>query len=168
MTSRYCLSITGIDTLQLEAYNWSLVFNLVPQSHLRRQRVSSHVFISQLPELTSVDSWMSQTLVYWVLGQFASDVATNARTGGVFRSWETVGQAISYGINAKASNKFIPFGIYIGLFAVAMPLFWLVLMELPVESRVPRIVDNEGRVVGDLAKVQAALPDERVARQIAE
>ncbi|RDW64680.1 hypothetical protein BP6252_10331 [Coleophoma cylindrospora] len=90
--------------------------------------------------------WMSQTLVYWVLGQFASDVGTNARTGGVFRSWETVGQAVSYGINSRVSNKFVPFGIYFGLFAVAMPLFYIVLQDLPVESKVLRVSEDEGSV----------------------
>ena len=97
---------------------------------------------------------MSQTLVYWILGQFASDVATNARTGGVFRSWETVGQAISYGINAKASNKYIPFGVYTGLFGISVPLLYLVVLELPKESRIAHIVDDQGNVVGDLGKVQ--------------
>ncbi|KAI1380273.1 duf895 domain protein membrane protein [Hypoxylon crocopeplum] len=99
-----------------------------------------------------VTCWMSQTLVYWVLGQFASDVATNARTGGVFRSWETVGQAVSYGINSRVANQFIPFGVYLGLFAVAMPLFWIVLMDLPTESRVLAIVDDDGNEVGHLGK----------------
>lgn len=110
---------------------------------------------------------MSQTLVYWVLGQFASDVSTNARTGGVFRSWETVGQAVSYGINSKVANQFIPFGVYVGLFAVAMPLFWVVLMDLPEESRVLAIVDDDGNAVGHLGKTaDAEQGEENVAREI--
>lgn len=107
---------------------------------------------------------MSQTLLYWMLGQFASDVTTNARTGGVFRSWETVGQAVSYGINAHASNKFVPFGIYMGLFAIGTPLFYMVLSEVPAERIVPHIVDDEGHVVGDLNKSQ--IEDQRVAREV--
>ncbi|KAI4867429.1 duf895 domain protein membrane protein [Hypoxylon rubiginosum] len=114
-----------------------------------------------------VTCWMSQTLVYWVLGQFASDVSTNARTGGVFRSWETVGQAVSYGINSKVANQFIPFGVYVGLFAVAMPLFWVVLMDLPEESRVLAIVDDDGNAVGHLGKTaDAEQGEENVAREI--
>lgn len=112
--------------------------------------------------------WMSQTLVYWVLGQFASDVGTNARTGGVFRSWETVGQAVSYGINAKAASQFIPFGVYFGLFVVAMPLFWMVLLEVPVESRMPTIVNENGCVVGSLGKAQDNAHEEAGAGDITE
>ncbi|KAJ9130960.1 Peroxidase [Pleurostoma richardsiae] len=131
------------------------------------QPTTARWFATWFPYLIYVvNGWMSQTLVYWVLGQFASDVATNARTGGVFRSWETVGQAVSYGINSKASNKFIPFGVYIGLFAVAMPLFWTVLMELPKEHRGLRIVDDEGHVVGEFTKAQQVPGEERVAREI--
>ncbi|XXG98145.1 hypothetical protein Hte_004466 [Hypoxylon texense] len=112
-------------------------------------------------------AWMSQTLVYWVLGQFASDVSTNARTGGVFRCWETVGQAVSYGINSKVANQFIPFGVYVGLFAVAMPLFWTVLMDLPVESRVLAIVDDDGHQVGHLGKTaDMEQGEENPAREI--
>ncbi|EFW99067.1 duf895 domain protein membrane protein [Grosmannia clavigera kw1407] len=111
-----------------------------------------------------VNGWMSQTLVYWILGQFASDVATNARTGGVFRCWETVGQAVSYGINAKASNKFIPFGIYIGLFIIAVPLLWLIVLELPTEKRVVRVIDDEGNAVGDLGTVKPTLVEENSTR----
>lgn len=97
---------------------------------------------------------MSQTLVYWVLGQFASDVSTNARTGGIFRSWETVGQAVSYGINSHTASQFIPFGIYFGLFVVAMPLFYMVLLEVPIEDRVLQIRTDDGQIVGDAAKIQ--------------
>ncbi|WVQ62893.1 uncharacterized protein L199_001042 [Kwoniella botswanensis] len=92
-------------------------------------------------------SWASQTLVYWVLGQFASDMTTNARTGGVFRSWETVGQAVSYGINAHSGNKYVPFGIYFGLYVISMPLFWIVLQTLPTETKRPNIQDENGQIV---------------------
>ncbi|KAH8883766.1 duf895 domain protein membrane protein [Thozetella sp. PMI_491] len=114
-------------------------------------------------DFTETGTWLSRwipwliyiTLVYWVLGQFASDVGTNARTGGVFRSWETVGQAISYGINSKASNQYIPFGLYFGIFIIATPLFWVVLMQLPVQSRIPQIMDDDGHVIGQLGKAIA-------------
>lgn len=109
---------------------------------------------------------MSQTLVYWILGQFASDVSTNARTGGVFRCWETVGQAVSYGINSKASNKFIPFGIYVGLFGIAVPLLWLIIQELPTEKRLVKVVDEDGNVVGDLGQVKPTTVEERPAREV--
>ncbi|KAF4938598.1 UNC93-like protein 2 [Colletotrichum fructicola] len=114
-----------------------------------------------LPYLIYVtNAWMSQTLVYWVLGQFASDVSTNARTGGVFRSWETVGQAISYGINSHVASQFIPFGIYFGIFVVAMPLFYMVLLEVPVEDRVLNITTDDGLIVTNAVKLQDAAIDE--------
>ncbi|OCF39058.1 hypothetical protein I317_07128 [Kwoniella heveanensis CBS 569] len=103
-------------------------------------------------------SWTSQTLVYWVLGQFASDVTTNARTGGVFRSWETVGQAVSYGINSHVGNKYVPFGIYFGLFVIAMPLFWQVVQTLPEHTKVANIADEDGHVIDDAVAGKAVVP----------
>ncbi|WVQ94653.1 hypothetical protein IAU59_001733 [Kwoniella sp. CBS 9459] len=103
-------------------------------------------------------SWTSQTLVYWVLGQFASDVTTNARTGGVFRSWETVDQAVSYGINSHVGNKYVPFGIYFGLFVIAMPLFWQGLNDLPEHTKIVNIADEDGHVIDDAAAAKATLP----------
>ncbi|KAK8869439.1 hypothetical protein IAR55_000003 [Kwoniella newhampshirensis] len=96
----------------------------------------------------NVNAWMSQTLVYWMLGQFASDVTTNARTGGVFRAWETVGQAVSYGINSHTTNKYIPFGIYIGIFLLAMPGWYMTLLEVPVETKVRGVVEEVEDVDG--------------------
>ncbi|KAK8861196.1 hypothetical protein IAR55_002015 [Kwoniella newhampshirensis] len=119
---------------------------------------SGRWFVAWFPYfIYATTSWMSQTLVYWVLGQFASDVTTNARTGGVFRSWETVGQAVSYGINSHVGNKYIPFGIYFGLFVIAMPLFWLVVQTVPKETRVVNVVNDDGVVVKE-AKTATVLP----------
>lgn len=44
---------------------------------------------------------------YWLISCYATDVQSNARHAGVFRSFEAVGQAVSYGINSHASNLFI-------------------------------------------------------------
>jgi hypothetical protein len=46
--------------------------------------------------------------IYWLISCFADDVNANARNGGVFRAIEAIGQAVSYGINAKAGNRMIP------------------------------------------------------------
>lgn len=50
------------------------------------------------------------------------------------------------------ASQFIPFGVYVGLFVVALPMFWVVLMDLPVETRVLAIVDDDGNAVGHLGK----------------
>jgi hypothetical protein len=47
--------------------------------------------------------------MYWCLGCFSTDTAANARSGGLFRSFETMGQAISYGVNSTTGNKLSAF-----------------------------------------------------------
>ncbi|CAI0647663.1 unnamed protein product [Colletotrichum noveboracense] len=118
------------------------------------------VWVMEVVRQPAEGSSFGLTLVYWVLGQFASDVSTNARTGGVFRSWETVGQAISYGINSHVASQFIPFGIYFGIFVVAMPFFYMVLLEVPVEDRVLNITTDDDLIVTNAVKLQDAAIEE--------
>jgi hypothetical protein len=47
--------------------------------------------------------------MYWCLGCFSTDTAANSRSGGLFRSFETMGQAISYSINSRSGNKLSAF-----------------------------------------------------------
>lgn len=46
--------------------------------------------------------------IYWLLSCFTVDVQGNARNGGIFRSVEAIGQAVSYGINSNVATRFIP------------------------------------------------------------
>jgi hypothetical protein len=90
---------------------------------------------------------MGQTLVYWTLGQFASDVGTNARTGGVFRSWQTVGQAISYGVDSNAGSPWISISLLLALNVASVPCLWTVMSDIPKESKEILIVDANRQIV---------------------
>ncbi|KFY89965.1 hypothetical protein V500_05361 [Pseudogymnoascus sp. VKM F-4518 (FW-2643)] len=46
--------------------------------------------------------YLCQLSLYWILGTFSTDVKASARTGGLFRAFETLGQAVSYAINSNA------------------------------------------------------------------
>ncbi|WVR06120.1 hypothetical protein IAU60_003150 [Kwoniella sp. DSM 27419] len=103
--------------------------------------------------------YMGQIYIYWVLGQFASDVNSNARVGGVYRSWETVGQAISYGMDSHVKNEYIPIAVLLALTVVVAPGLWLVVQEIPEKSKDVVVADEHGMVVeavGD--KVTQAKP----------
>jgi hypothetical protein len=81
---------------------------------------------SQVPEpsrtsLTFSTGYWCQLSIYWILGTFSTDVKSASRTGGLFRSFETVGQAISYGINSKLSGRNFPLYINIALLALSIP-----------------------------------------------
>ncbi|OCF45331.1 hypothetical protein I317_00854 [Kwoniella heveanensis CBS 569] len=91
-----------------------------------------------------VFSYMGQIYVYWILGQFASDVTSNARTGGVYRSWETVGQAVSYGMDSHVKNEYIPIGVLLALTVACAPGLWTVVKDLPEQSKEIVVADENG------------------------
>ncbi|KFY33441.1 hypothetical protein V494_07613, partial [Pseudogymnoascus sp. VKM F-4513 (FW-928)] len=45
--------------------------------------------------------YLTQLSLYWLLSTFSTDVKSSARTGGLFRAFETLGQAVSYAINSN-------------------------------------------------------------------
>ncbi|WWC58971.1 uncharacterized protein I303_101516 [Kwoniella dejecticola CBS 10117] len=72
-----------------------------------------------------------QLYLYWLLGCFSSDVKSSARTGGLFRCFETAGQAISHGINSRTSDKRIPLYINIGIFFLMVPTLSILIRMVP-------------------------------------
>ncbi|KAL7419514.1 hypothetical protein Q5752_005425 [Cryptotrichosporon argae] len=75
--------------------------------------------------------YWTQLCCYWILGTFSTDVKNAARTGGLFRAMEVIGQAISYGINSKSSDIRIPFYINCAIFAIAIPCFYGLIQMVP-------------------------------------
>jgi hypothetical protein len=71
-----------------------------------------------LPYLVIFTScYWTQIALYWILGTFSSDVKSSSRTGGLFRAFETAGQAVSYAINANSGDKKIPLYVMCVLYA---------------------------------------------------
>lgn len=64
--------------------------------------------------------------MYWILGELSTDVEGSARIGGLFRAFETAGQAVSYGINSIAGTHF-PFYINAALLVLVMPCMVLLI-----------------------------------------
>lgn len=61
-----------------------------------------------------------QLSIYWILGTFSTDVGSSSRTGGLFRAFETAGQAVSYAINSKVgSDARIPFYVNAALLVMS-------------------------------------------------
>ncbi|WWC64898.1 uncharacterized protein I303_107512 [Kwoniella dejecticola CBS 10117] len=65
--------------------------------------------------------YWTQLSLYWILGTFSSDVKSSSRTGGLFRAFETAGQAVSYAINSNSSDPKVPVYVLCALWAITMP-----------------------------------------------
>lgn len=69
-----------------------------------------------------------------MLGCLSTDVQSSARSGGLFRAFETAGQAVSYGINsASTADRRIPFYVNCGTLVLAIPCM-IMLIRMVAES----------------------------------
>lgn len=78
---------------------------------------------------------------------FATDVTSNARNGGIFRFWEAVGQAISYGVSSRRELGNTPLYGVLVVIAFQVPFTWLVIRSVPLyradDRRKPADVENK-------------------------
>lgn len=70
--------------------------------------------------------------VYWLLSCFATDVQSNARNGGIFRFWEAVGQAISYGVSSRKELGISPLYGCLVVIAFQAPFTWYIIRSVPL------------------------------------
>lgn len=88
--------------------------------------------------------YVCQLSIYWILGTFSTDVKSAARTGGLFRAFETLGQTVSYAINTnKKTDPRRAFYVNCGIMALTIPCMIALIgliPEAPVEYDIG--VDN--------------------------
>lgn len=72
-----------------------------------------------------------QLSIYWILGTFTTDVKSASRTGGLFRAFETLGQAVSYGIASRNSDPRVPLYAMAALLAVTIPCLVFLIRLIP-------------------------------------
>jgi hypothetical protein len=77
-----------------------------------------------------------------MLGTFSTDVKSSSRTGGLFRAFETAGQAVSYAINSNTGDKRIPLYVNCALLALSVPCMVTLIRMVP--SRPADIDDVAG------------------------
>lgn len=86
--------------------------------------------------------YLTQLSLYWILGTFSTDMKHSSRTGGLFRAFETAGQACSYAINSHTgSDPRIGFFVNCALLVLAVPAMILLIQMIPM---VPTSIDIDG------------------------
>lgn len=95
--------------------------------------------------------YLTQLSLYWILGTFSIDTKSVSRTGGLFRAFETAGQAVSYGINSNSSGDArIGFFVNCALLVVSVPcMYFLIGMvpEQPTEFDLDEVDSIDSRVL---------------------
>lgn len=95
--------------------------------------------------------YLTQLSLYWILGTFSIDTKSNSRTGGLFRAFETAGQAVSYGINSS-SKRDVRLGFFVNcaLLIVSVPCMWFLIglvPDRPSEIDLDEIDEDDSRVL---------------------
>ena len=96
-----------------------------------------------------VTGYWTQLTIYWVLGTFSNEMNHAARAGGVFRAFETAGQAVSYGLSS-ASNISPEISLYVNcaLLALVIPSMILLIARIPKGTSSENFT-NQARVMLD-------------------
>ncbi|KAF6797012.1 major facilitator superfamily transporter [Colletotrichum sojae] len=93
--------------------------------------------------------YWTQLSLYWILGTFSTDAGSSSRSGGLFRAFETAGQAVSYALNSQAGfDHRIPFYINAALMVVSVPCMMFLIRLIP---ETPASTDIDA---GDLAGLE--------------
>ena len=88
--------------------------------------------------------YLTQLSLYWILGTFSIDSKSVSRTGGLFRAFETAGQAVSYGINSSSGgDDRIGFFVNCALLIASVPCMCLLIGLVPEQ---PSEVDLDGEI----------------------
>ncbi|WVR07876.1 hypothetical protein IAU60_004919 [Kwoniella sp. DSM 27419] len=89
-------------------------------------------------------SYWCQLSLYWILSTFSADTKASSRTGGLFRAFETLGQAISYGINSHSSDPRVPLYVMSAVLALTIPSMVALIRLVPeTPSKIDDVADAE-------------------------
>lgn len=102
--------------------------------------------------------YWTQLSLYWILGTFSTDVKSSARTGGLFRAFETAGQATSYAINSHyGSDPRIPFYVNCAVLVLCVPCMVFLIRMVP---EAPAEIDIDAVKITDPDDKKVALDHE--------
>lgn len=103
--------------------------------------------------------YWTQLSLYWILGTFSTDMKSSSRTGGLFRAFETAGQAVSYGINSRTgSDARIPFYVNCAILVLAIPSMTMLIRMIPETPATTDVDAEEAPVIVGVPKVGVERP----------
>lgn len=72
-----------------------------------------------------------QQFLYWLVGQYTTDLSSLSRHTGILRGFEALGQTVAWALQSQAKvNHFVSIGLNFGILLLAIPPTWYVLSQL--------------------------------------
>ncbi|KAI1001055.1 hypothetical protein K3495_g7145 [Podosphaera aphanis] len=89
--------------------------------------------------------YLTQLSLYWIISTFSHDTNSSSRISGLFRSFETMGQAISYGLNSSShQDPRVGFVINCVILLCIIPCMNMLIQLVPGAPRVKGTGDGIG------------------------
>lgn len=72
-----------------------------------------------------------QQFLYWLVGQYTTDLSSVSRHTGILRGFEALGQTVAWAMQSEANvNHFVSIGVNFGVLLLSVFPTWIVLSEL--------------------------------------
>ncbi|KAI2610050.1 MFS general substrate transporter [Hypoxylon fragiforme] len=72
-----------------------------------------------------------QQFLYWIVGQYATDLSSLSHHTGILRGVEALGQTVAWAMQSEGNaNHFVSIGLNFGITVLCIPFTWIVLSEL--------------------------------------
>lgn len=86
-----------------------------------------------------------QQFLYWLVGQYTTDLASVSRHTGILRGFEALGQTVAWAMQSEANvNHFVSIGINFGVLLISIFPTWVVLSELKSRGEEP-VLEADGQ-----------------------
>ncbi|CAJ2503326.1 Uu.00g107200.m01.CDS01 [Anthostomella pinea] len=93
-----------------------------------------------------------QQFLYWLVGQYTTDLSSLSHHTGILRGFEALGQTVAWAMQSEGNaNHFVSIGLNFGITILCIFPTWIVLSELEHSHEVP-VTENQQVNVADTNK----------------
>jgi MFS family permease len=93
-----------------------------------------------------------QQFLYWLVGQYATDLSSLSHHAGILRGVEALGQTVAWAMQSEGNaNHFVSIGLNFGITILCIAPTWIVLSELEGSHEV-RVTEEDVRKDAELEK----------------
>ena len=87
-----------------------------------------------------------QQFLYWLVGQYTTDLSSLSRHTGILRSFEALGQTVAWAMQSEGNaNHFVSIGINFGILLLCIAPTWVVLSELEHSHEI-KVTESDANV----------------------
>ncbi|WVN85364.1 uncharacterized protein L203_100509 [Cryptococcus depauperatus CBS 7841] len=85
-----------------------------------------------------------QQFLYWLIGQYATDISSLSHHTGLLRGMEALGQTVAWAMQSEGNaNHFVSIGLNFGILLISITPTWIVLSELEGSHEMVLVEGND-------------------------